>query len=105
MKLQLALSLLLIASSAVAGDLSMYCGKGTVDQMDEFVDSGLVRDESAYARFDDGVISYSVIYSDGEYTFIKSNRNIGGVEFFQSSASGDFSQSELVDGFSCHIND
>src|SRR5690606_8080484 len=95
------LLLALMGSAAFAGDMSMYCGFGTVETMDEFVASGLYKNDKAYANFQVGSIAYTATYDSGEYSFLKSDTNSGGFELIKSQANGDFKSSELFDGISC----
>lgn len=99
------LLLALMSSAAFAGDMSMYCGVGTVETMDEFVASGLYKDDKAYASFKLGTIAYTVTVDSGSYQFLKSDTNTGGFELIESAASGDLMSSDLIDGISCFIWD
>ncbi len=97
----------LLSLSSYGGDMSMYCGQGYIEEMDEFVASALVSgyEGKALASFSKGLMDYTVIYDNGQYTFYSSNQNQFGFEVKSMQASGPFYQSSLVDGFSCHLND
>jgi len=99
--------LAILAVNSYAGDMSMYCGQGFIEEMDEFVASGLISgyEGKAIANFSKGLMDYTVIYDNGQYTFYISNQNQFGFEVKSMNASGPFYQSDLVDGFSCHLND
>lgn len=99
------LLLALMSSAAIAGDMSMYCGHGSVENMTEFSAFGLYVNDKAYASFNIGTIAYTVTFNSGSYQFIKSDMNAGGFELIESAAHGDFLSSDMIDGFSCFIWD
>lgn len=107
MKKLILLFITFLTMNSYAGDMSMYCGQGFIEEMDEFVASGLISgyEGKAIANFSKGLMDYTVIYDHGQYTFYISNQNQFGFDVKSMKASGPFYQSDLVDGFSCHLND
>ena len=87
--------------------MSMYCGQGYIEEMDEFVASSLISgyEGRAITHFSKELNEYTVVYDNGRYSFYISNQNDYGFEVKSMKASGPFYQSRLVDGFSCHLND
>ena len=97
--------LIAVSFSSFAGDMYLNCGKGTIDSMEEFVASSILRDGYGYVSFSEGVTEYSVFYENNIYLFHKTDRDVGRYITFKSYGRGPFKESDLVDGFSCHIND
>lgn len=99
--------LALFSLNSFAGDMSVYCGQGTIEDMDEFVASALISDSQgkAIVNFTTNETDFTVIYNNGVYTFYLSNPNQYGFISKTMIASGPFHQSSVVNGYSCHLND
>ena len=97
----------LTSFASFAGDMSVYCGKGTVEEMEEFTASQYIAgyDDISKLAFSTDDKSFHVTYADQIYTFFVYSKNSSGYKEYSSAATGPFYESELIEGYSCHIND
>ena len=95
----------LLVGQAFAGEIYLNCGKGNIDNMEEFISSSLVTKNKAMTTFQTQSIIYTVIFESNKFEILRSDSSLGGFTRIKANALGLFRESPLFDGFSCHLND
>lgn len=95
---------ILFSFSSFGREMYVYCGKGPMETMDSFIATGILNKGEAHLIFSVGKLSYSVIFENNKYAVRSTDGNIDKYKTVDLKAAGEYKESELFDGISCHVN-